>query len=107
MTQRPATKRLLPIPGMADADEQTMAMIVALTSEVTVLRARLDAFERIAESAGLIARADIDGFVPGPDAEAERSEHRRRTLRRVFRAVREAGEAELAAQGSRATTSQL
>jgi hypothetical protein len=93
-----STKRLLPIPGLDKADEQTMAMIVALTSEVTVLRARLDAFERIAEAAGLVSRADIDAFTPGPEADAERAAQRRRTLARVFRALREAGEADLAAQ---------
>lgn len=100
MTKTRTTKRLLPIPGLPQGDEQTMAMIVALTGEVTVLRARLDAFERIAEAAGLIDRADIDAFAPGPEAEVERAEHRRRTLRRVFRAVREAGEAELAARSA-------
>ncbi|MFZ2998628.1 hypothetical protein [Sphingobium sp.] len=93
-----STKRLLPIPGLASADEQTMAMIVALTSEVTVLRARLDAFERIAEVAGLVSRSDIDAFVPDAAADVERAALRRRTLSRVFRALREAGEADLAAQ---------
>lgn len=93
-----STKRLLPIPGLDTADEQTMAMIVALTSEVTVLRARLDAFERIAEAAGLVSRSDIDAFVPDADADVERSAQRRRTLSRVFRALREAGEADSAAQ---------
>jgi len=93
-----STRRLLPIPGLDKGDEQTMAMIVALTSEVTVLRARLDAFERIAEAAGLVSRADIDSFTPGPEADAERAAQRRRTLSRVFRALREAGEADLAAQ---------
>jgi hypothetical protein len=91
------TKRLLPIPGHGRAEEQTMAMIVALTSEITVLRARLDAFERLAEAKGIVAQAEIDAFEPEASADVARAALRQRTVRRVFRSMREAGAADLAA----------
>lgn len=92
---QPVTKRLLPIPGHGRAEEQTMAMIVALTSEITVLRARLDAFERLAEAKGLVAQADIDSFEPADEAAVARAALRQRTVRRVFRSMRESAAADL------------
>lgn len=92
-----STKRLLSIPGQSRSEEQSMAMIVALTSEVTVLRARLDAFERLAQASGVVTQAAIDGFVPNAGADAERAALRARTLRRVFRSMREAAAEDLIA----------
>lgn len=66
-----------------------MAMIVALTSEVSVLRARLDAFERLSGEAGGVTPEQIDAFAPDDAAEAERTEHRKHLLRRVFRSLTE------------------
>ncbi len=68
-----------------------MVMIVALTSEVAVLRARLDAFERLSEAAGGVSPEQIDAFAPDAEAESERAKQRQRLLRRVFRSLGEAG----------------
>lgn len=95
------TKRLLPIPGQDPANEQMMSMIVALTGEITVLRARLDTVERLAEDAGVLTQDAIDRFEPNTAADARRGVLRRDTLQRVFRSLREAGEADLGAMPTR------
>ena len=69
-----------------------MAMIVALTSEIAVLRARLDAFERLSGAAGGVSPEQIDGFAPDAAAEEARTAQRQKLLRRVFRSLSEAGD---------------
>ncbi|PNU03475.1 hypothetical protein A8V01_06475 [Novosphingobium guangzhouense] len=78
-------------------DEQLLAMIVGLTSEVTVMRARLDAAERLLAASGALPGGAIDAFEPDVEAAAQREALRKATLEKVFRPLREAAEAELAA----------
>lgn len=68
-----------------------MAMIVALTGEVAVLRARLDAFERLSGAAGGVSSAQVDAFQADAPAEQARAAQRQRLLRRVFRSLGEGG----------------
>ena len=89
--------RLDPIDGARPMDEQLLAMIVGLTSEVTILRARLDAAERLLEAAGALAPGAIDAYEPDAAAEAARESYRKATLDKVFRPLREAALSELAA----------
>jgi hypothetical protein len=89
--------RLDAIDGSRAMDEQFLAMIVALTSEVTVLRARLDACERLLGASGALVPGAVDSFEPDAAAAAEREALRKKTLDKVFRPLREAAEAELAA----------
>ena len=95
-------KGLAPIPGQRDADEQTLSMIVALTSEVTVIRARLDTCERLLVENGVLDEGAIEGLTPDAGAQAERDLLRKRTLEKVFRTLQESGEAELAARKAQA-----
>ncbi|WP_157573235.1 hypothetical protein [Novosphingobium sp. AAP83] len=88
--------RLDPIDGARAMDEQLLAMVVGLTSEVTILRARLDAAERLLEASGVLAPGAVDGFEPDAEAEAARERQRRATVDKVFRPLREAALAELA-----------
>lgn len=100
MTRTPLPRtpnRLDPIPGRDPRDEQTLGMLVALTSELTVLRARLDACERLLAQAGVLAPGAIDAFDPDPAAQAERETLRTRTIARVLRPMQELAQAELAA----------
>ena len=100
-------KRLDPIPGQSTLDEQLLGMIVGLASETAILRARLDACERLlAEAskderrgllAGVLAPGAIDAFSPDEPTQKEREEQRHRILRKVFRPLQEAASAELAA----------
>ncbi|TWB40606.1 hypothetical protein [Nitrospirillum pindoramense] len=89
--------RLDPIPGRSSLDEQTLAMIVSLASEVTVLRARLDTCERLLVAARVLAPGAVDSFSPDAAAQAERDGLRQHTLNKVFRPLREAALADVAA----------
>lgn len=65
--------------------DQMMTFIIELTTEVAVLRERLDTVERLLDGKGSITRADIEAFRPSAEAEAERSAWREAYLKRVFR----------------------
>lgn len=71
------------------AIDQLMAMVAALTSEVSILRDRLDTHERLAESKNVFSRTDVESFLPDTKIMAERSAQRQRTLRKVFRVLKE------------------
>jgi hypothetical protein len=88
--------RLDPIPGRPAAAERTLGMILALTSELTVLRARLDACERLLAEAGVLAPGAVDAFQPDPAAQAERETLRGRTMAKVLRPMQELAQRELA-----------
>ena len=65
-------KRLDPIPGQSTLDEQLLGMIVGLASETAILRARLDACERLLAEAGVLAPGAIDAFSPDEPTQKER-----------------------------------
>jgi hypothetical protein len=65
--------------------DQMMTFIVELTTEVAVLRERLDSVERLLDTRGSITRADIEAFRPDAGAESERNVWRDAYLKRVFR----------------------
>lgn len=99
MTRTPLPRtpnRLDAIDGSRPMDEQLLAMIVGLTSEVTVLRARLDACERLLAASGALVPGAVDGYEPDAQAAVQREGLRKATLDKVFRPLREAAEAELA-----------
>ena len=100
MTRTPLPRtpnRLDLIEGSRALDEQLMAMIIALTSEVTVLRARLDAVERLLVEGGALQAGAVDAYVPDDVASKEREALRHATMKKVFRPLREAAEKELEA----------
>lgn len=90
-------KGLATIPGQRLVDAQTMSMIVALASQQTVMRARIDACERLLIDKAVLAPGAIDAFVPDATAQAERDLLRQQSMTKIFRALHEAGEADLAA----------
>jgi hypothetical protein len=69
--------------------DQLMAMVVALTAEVSILRERLDTHERLAQTKGVFSPGEVDEFLPGPDVMKERGSQRQRLMRKVFRVIRE------------------
>lgn len=100
MTRTPLPRtpnRLDPIEGSRPLDEQLMGMIVALASEVTVLRARLDATERLLAEGGVLAPGIVDGYEPDEAAQQERAALRDATMNKVFRPLREAAQKDLEA----------
>ncbi len=100
MTRTPLPRtpnKLDPIPGRPASDEQTLGMILGLLSEITVLRARQDACERLLTSAGLLPPGAVDSFDPDPAAQVEREALRKRSIAKVLRPMQELAEQELAA----------
>jgi hypothetical protein len=74
-----------------------LSMIVALASQVTVMRARLDACERVLVAGDVMQPGAIDAFIPDAQAQAERDALRSSGLNKIFRALQEAGDADLSA----------
>ena len=70
-------------------NDQLLAMVMALTVEVSVLRERLDTQERVSEAKGGYGTKDVETFNPDPDAMAERSTLRNRIMHKIFRVLRE------------------
>lgn len=81
--------------------ERVLSIAMAIAMEHAVTRQRLDALERLVEAKGLATRAELDAFVPGPEAEAERTRWMKEYIARVLRIVQQETEAvERAASGS-------
>lgn len=96
----PAYRRRTEIPGMRAEDDQAIAMITALTSELAVLRERIDTLEILLAAQGVIGRQDIDEFAPDSAAAARRDGLRQRLIAKIFRPLREAA-ARAASEGSK------
>lgn len=73
-------------------DDKLLAMIVALSGEIAVLRERLDTYERLADQGELPSRASIEAYDPGETVEDEREKDRAALLSRVFRVIEVAAE---------------
>lgn len=69
-------------------NDQLMAMVMALTVEVSVLRERLDTQERVSEAKGGFSTADVEGYNADDQALKERGELRNRIMHKVFRTLR-------------------
>ena len=73
-------------PGDVD---RLMIMLVALMSEVSALRDRLDTHEAVAEQGGAMTTAAIEAYELTPERAAVREANRTAMLRRVLRVVTE------------------
>ena len=80
------------IPDEDPAIARLTAMVTALTSEITILRERLDTVERLAEDAGVFTREGIERYTPDAAAAAERDALRQRQIAKVFRPLRDEAE---------------
>lgn len=74
------------------AIDKIHTMLIALMAEVSALRDRLDAHERLA-ARGIVATPEaVDGYLPEPEIEAEREKAREDYVNRMFRVLREEAE---------------
>ncbi|MEZ5499872.1 MAG: hypothetical protein R3E77_10650 [Steroidobacteraceae bacterium] len=72
-------------PGRDPRVDTLVGMIMALTSEVSILRDRLDSHERL-NGAGVSATQDaVEAYVPDAQAETAREQMRQRLLDKVCR----------------------
>ena len=65
--------------------DQMMTFLIELTTEVAVLRERLDTVERLLDANGAVTRAAIEAYRAPPEVESERTALREAYLKRVFR----------------------
>ena len=86
----PTYKRRTEIPGMRAEDDQAIAMITALTSELAVLHERVDTLEVLLASQGALDRQAIEAFQPSGDDTIRRDGLRRALIAKVFRPLRDA-----------------
>jgi hypothetical protein len=71
---------------MGDPDvDKLLAMIMAMTGEIALLRGRLDTHERLLASGQPVTPETIDAFEPDAVSEAAREAQRQAMLTRVFR----------------------
>ncbi len=81
------------------AMDEAMSMIMVLASEVSVVRDRLDTYERVMTEKGVITRADLENYAPDEAALADRETDRQALLQRLFFVANKRA-AELATQDS-------
>lgn len=69
------------------AIDKLLAMVMALTGEVSVLRERLDTHERLAKKGKKATPENIEKYTPDPVVEDAREAVRVASLNRVFRII--------------------
>ncbi|MCE7901934.1 MAG: hypothetical protein DYH20_04555 [Gammaproteobacteria bacterium PRO9] len=67
--------------------DRLVAMLMSLVGEVSVLRERLDAVERLAERQGVFTLDEVDHFSPDTEANTARAEWRNAYLARIFQVL--------------------
>lgn len=69
------------------AIDQLMAIVTALTAEVSVAFDRLDTLERLLAARGIVGPDDIEAWEPDASAAAERAQRREALIERVFQVL--------------------
>jgi hypothetical protein len=89
MTQRNVGER----PTFFDdpAVDQLMAIIMAMSGELSVLYDRVDSLERLLDEKEVVGRDEVDAYRPDEGGEAERRARRTEYIQRLFRIIREDG----------------
>lgn len=75
------------------AEDRMLSILMALVSEVSVVRERIDTIERLLDAKGTISRADIENYAPDLATGLERNVQTRAYIARVMRAVQQDMEA--------------
>ncbi|MBE9227031.1 hypothetical protein IQ264_16505 [Phormidium sp. LEGE 05292] len=73
--------------------DKMLAIIMALTAEVSVLRDRLDTLEHLIQDKGIISIDEIETYQPDEQVAKEREQRRAEYIARVLRVVQEEVEA--------------
>ena len=74
------------------ATDRLFVIVMTMAEELAVLRDRLDSFERVAETNGVVSRSEIEAFVPSASAADEREARRQEYVERLLRVVIEEAE---------------
>lgn len=80
--------------------ERILAVTMAVAQELAVARQRIDTLERLLAAKGIVARDEIEGYVPTAEEYAERALWSQEYINRVLRIVQQEGQvAEATAKG--------
>jgi hypothetical protein len=74
-----------PVPGIDPAIARLSEMLLAVLSELTVVRERLDTVERLIARHDLFKQDDIETFEATPEEDATRTAIRKRQIQKVMR----------------------
>ncbi|MEH2170753.1 MAG: hypothetical protein V7K41_29695 [Nostoc sp.] len=69
--------------------DKLLAIVMALTGEVSVLHERLDTIERLLEIKGILSASEIEAYEPDAKVAKEREQWRAEYIARVLRVVQE------------------
>ncbi|MEH2222457.1 hypothetical protein [Nostoc sp.] len=69
--------------------DKLLAIVMALTGEVSVLHERLDTIERLLEVKGILSASEIEAYEPDVEVTKEREQWRTEYIARVLRVVQE------------------
>jgi predicted nucleic acid-binding Zn-ribbon protein len=69
--------------------DKLLAIVMALTGEVSVLRERLDTLERLLETKGILSISEIEAYQPDDSVAKEREQWRADYIARVLRVLQE------------------
>jgi hypothetical protein len=88
-TDHPLAEPRRPVPGIDPAIARLSEMLLAVLSELTVVRERLDTVERLIERNGLFGQGDIEAFVPTTEEDAVRTAIRKRQIQKAMRPLKD------------------
>ena len=78
----------------ADADvERVLSIVMAVAGELAVTRMRLDTLEQLLSDRGIVAKTDLEEFVPNAAQSDARGRWQREYLARILRIVQQEREA--------------
>ena len=69
------------------AAERLYSMLLALVTEVAVVRERMDTIERVAASKGVLLRDEIENFEPSIEVREERERWRQAYMDKIFQVL--------------------
>jgi hypothetical protein len=69
--------------------DQLMAIIMAMSAELSVVYDRVDTIERLLDQKGQISKNEIEKYRPGQEIENERNTRRNEYIARLFRIITE------------------
>lgn len=98
MSGLPPAKGGRPLFLETPALDDLLSIVVALAQELAVVRERVDTAERLLVQKGILGPQDIEKYKPDRKVDSEREQWRQDYLARVFRAIKERGEAEAAGE---------
>ena len=98
MSDLPSAKGGRPLFLETPAQDDLLAIVVALAQELAVVRERADTAERLLVQKGILEPEDIEKYKPDRSVELGREQWRQDYLGRIFRPIKERAEAELAGQ---------